>query len=108
VLESELKGRDDIINEMKDAVMEVQQEKASLEEQRVALSKRKLVVDKETKELDSTLKKEKTKRFKLEINIKESLQKQNFVVLEGGGVLATPSHVQVEMKLSEGQLSSAS
>ena len=78
-----------------------------MEEQRATLLKRKLVVDEEKKELDSTLKKEKTKRFKLEMNIKESLQKQNFVVLEGGGVLATPSHVQVEMKVREGQLSSA-
>jgi hypothetical protein len=107
VLESELKGRDDMINEMKDSVMEAQQEKASLEEQRVILSKRKLVVDKEKKELDSTLKKEKTKRFNLEMNVKEILQKQNFVVLEGGGVLATPSHVEAEMKVREDKLSSA-
>ena len=107
VLESELKGRDDIINKMKDTVMEVQQEKASLEEQRVILSKRKLNVDKEKKELDSKLKKEKSKRFKLEMNIKERLQKQHFVVLESGGMLATPSHVQVEMKVREEQLSSA-
>ena len=106
VLEAELKGRDDIINEMKDTVMEAQQEKASLAEQRVILSKRKLDVDKEKKELDSKLKKEKTKRFKLEMKIKDSLQRQNFVVLESGGVLTTPSHIQVEMKVREEQLSS--
>ena len=106
VLEAELKGRDDIINEMKDTVMEAQQEKASLAEQRVFLSKRKLDVDKEEKKLDSKLKKEKTKRFKLEMKIKGSLQRQNFVVLESGGVLTTPSHIQVEMKVREEQLSS--
>ena len=56
--------------------------------------------------MDSKLKKEKTKRFKLEMKIKDSLQRQNFVVLESGGVLTTPSHIQVEMKVREEQLSS--
>jgi hypothetical protein len=107
VLESELKGRDNIINEMKDAVMEAQQEKASLEDERVILSKRKLDVDKEKKELDSKLKKEKTKRYKMEMTTKDTLQKQDYVFLESGGVLATPSHAQIEMKVREDQLSSA-
>ena len=99
VLEAELKGRDEIINGLKDAVMEVQDQKAELEEQKESLSKRKLDVDKEKKEIDSVLKKEKNKRYKLEMTVKEQLEKQGFVALESGGLIATPSHAQVELEV---------
>jgi hypothetical protein len=108
VLETELEGRDGIINGMKGVVMEVQDQKAELEEQKELLSKRKLDVDKEKKGLDSALRrKEKNKRYKLEMDVKENLEKQGFVALESGGLIATPSHAKVELQVREEQLSSA-
>ena len=56
VMEAELKGREDIIIGMKDMAMEVQVE-------REELIKRKLEVDQQKRDIDSIIRKEKSKRY---------------------------------------------
>lgn len=87
--------------------MEVQVKKAQLRQQKELLSKRKLEVEQQKKGIDSVIRKEKSKRYKLEMNVKENLERHGFVALESGGVIATPSHAKVELQVREEQLSSA-
>jgi DNA repair exonuclease SbcCD ATPase subunit len=107
VVATELKGRDEAIQSMKDVVMAAKTEKEEAEARKKALEVIQKNVESAQKNLDKFKSTEKERRLKLEGNIVERLEKKGAVVLEGGGVLATPHQMKVEMKVRSQQLSSA-
>ena len=95
------------IQSMKDVVMAAKTEKEEAEAWQKALEVIQKNVESAQKNLDKFKRTEKERRLKLEGNIVERLEKKGAVVLEGGGVLATPHQMKVEMKVRSQQLSSA-
>ena len=104
---TELKGRDEVIQSMKDVVTAAKTEKEEAESEKEALEVMRQNVERAQKDLDNFKRKEKEMRLKLEGNIVERMEKEGAVVLERGGVMTTPHQMAVDMKVRSEQLSSA-
>ena len=89
IIATELRGRDEVIQSMKDIVVAAKTEKEEAETEKAALEVMRQKVERAQKDLDSFKRKGKKMRLKLEGNIVERLEKEGAVVLQRGGVMAT-------------------
>ena len=96
-----------MIESMKGAVTAAKTEKEEAETKKEALKVMRQNVERAQKDLDNFKRKEKDLRLKLEGNIVERMEKDGAVVLERGGVMATPHQMKVDMNVRSKQLSSA-
>ena len=82
----------------------MQKERAVVKEGRVIVNKRKRDMDQKEIEMVVKLEEEKKLRFSQEKKIVTRMEKEGCVVLEGGGVLCTPSQVETELRVRDVEL----